>query len=247
MTAYPKLRLAVLSAILTFAACFPAEAQFINSCGTTIGAGGIYALTGDLTKCPTFGVRITSDDVVLRLNGHKITGAPGSTGIEVAVTTGSQPVDIGGPGTVSGFTTGIQINSAAGANIQQITASGNTAGFAFIGTGTTTVTHCTAQNNSEGFIVAASARNVSFSANVAQMNLVAGFALLGNATGNSVFSNVAQQNGSGIIVQGQNNTITFNRALGNTQFDLADESGGGTCHNQWSNNIFQSSNQSCIH
>src|SRR5215831_3468132 len=110
MTAYPTARLAVLCVIAFFSfwlACFPAQAQFISSRGTTINAGGIYELTGDLTRCASFGVRITSDDVVLRLNGHKITGAPGSTGIAVNVMSGSQPVAISGPGTVTGFRTGI--------------------------------------------------------------------------------------------------------------------------------------------
>lgn len=97
-------------------------ASAVGSCGT-LGAPGTYSLTSDLAASDGSCITITASGVTLLLAGHTISchgsGFGGSCqrtgpgGIGVALTPGLSAVTVKGPGTLTGFDTGVVVEQGA--------------------------------------------------------------------------------------------------------------------------------------
>lgn len=224
-----------------------AQAQIpVTTCGTTITQPGKYTLANDLLDCPGDGIVIRSANVSLNLNGHRITGLGHSSthGIQVTLPP-RESVIIDGPGTVTNFGTGLELELAHGSAY---------------------IAGVTSQRNYFGFMVM-NGSNVTLGNDTAANNVTIGFAIY-DTNDSGIFESSAYANGDGIVVLGSRNEIVFNSAnknerngivvfggghnristntaLGNSRYDLYQ--GGENCEtNTWVNNAFKTANSPCI-
>lgn len=223
-----------------------AQAQIpITTCGTVIRSPGRYELANDLLNCPGAGVRINTDGIViLNLNSHQITGTGmDDTGIVARLIQGDvNIVAIGGPGTISGFGTGVQTLGSGMAEVVNVTCIRNITGFEFGVGANADVSGNIASENGHGFQIDNSSSE--FRGNTADRNRYEGFLIsgLGNSfTENRAFDNMIY----GIYCSGRQNEIVSNRARGNSSNDLFEAN--SDCVNQWMNNEFGNANKPCIH
>jgi len=116
MTKINKISSALLAAILMGVVFTSLNIQqafapppVIPACGAALGPG-VVNLGGSIGPCPGVGVTLASG-TRLNMNGFTISGAPGSaTGIVLSSPGGSE---VNGPGTVTGFSTGISMGTCA--------------------------------------------------------------------------------------------------------------------------------------
>lgn len=93
------------------------------TCGTTITQPGTYVLAGDCAASGD-GILILASKVNLRLNGHTMTGA-GRDFFGVGIFSSSK-VLVTGPGTISGFASGVTLGNVSDSMVKKVTATGNT-------------------------------------------------------------------------------------------------------------------------
>lgn len=182
-------------------------------CGTTVVTS--VTLDQDMT-CPGDGLLVGADDIVIDLNGHRLTGAGVGVGITVRSHHG---VTIQG-GTVELFLTGIFITG---------------------GSSDVTVTESFFTGNREGvFIIGSSGNTVR--RNVAWQNLLRGFMIRPSnagvrSTNNVVAENLSIDNPSGILNFGQpGNTLEANWIVGSS-FAAIDLNDGGAADNVIRHNL----------
>lgn len=91
-------------------------------------------LTADVGPCPGNGIIIGADDIMLNLNGHTISGAPGpgdgnTAGVRLPMRRGvvvtGQPGSSGRMGTVTGFDAGVLVNGGSGNTVENLVARDN--------------------------------------------------------------------------------------------------------------------------
>ena len=171
----------VLTTFVPFAlhAAGPGRAVPVT-CGDTISAPGNYVLAGD---CSGQGILITASDVVLRLQGHTMTG-PGALfepfvdGIDVGGYPNSTNVQIVGPGTIQDYWIGVFFG-AQGAVSDSV------------------VTHVEADNNGYAGMETYSGNNGNvFEHNVTRDNVFNGIAIYPDSTGNIIAHNHSSGNGN---------------------------------------------------
>jgi parallel beta-helix repeat protein len=99
----------------------------VTACGTVLQTPGSYILTEDLLGCPGDGIGIAGDSITLDLNGHRISGAPGSS-IGVFVSRASagrngyvSHVLVVGPGTIETFSCGLKFQEVRGSRAEGVT------------------------------------------------------------------------------------------------------------------------------
>lgn len=116
-------RVSVLAVLLA-----PPLAQAL-SCGDTVSRS--VTLTGDLLDCPDVGLRVTdSAGIRINLNGHRITGAPGSSaGISVIE---GYKIRIVGDGEISGFDAGVAVNDSDRVSVSRLRLFGNRANDVYL-------------------------------------------------------------------------------------------------------------------
>lgn len=237
--------LLALLLVMEFAAvCAHAQTQ-ITTCGTVIRSPGRYVLANDLVNCPGNGIDINrADDVVLNLNGHRITGstAPRTAGIRVIF---GAKARIEGPGTISNFTgvvgSGV-FSNASTVEITAVTCTRNEVGF-FL-SGTAIVHGNVAANNTDGFSVTAGG---DFSGSLVSANTVNGIEISGSVPARFNDNTVAFNGNYGIetYLTALNKQIIDNTVLDNVTYDMYE--GSGECRNTWVDNTFGTSNKTCIH
>ncbi len=114
------------------------------SCGQVITRS--TTLTADVGPCPANGIIIGADNIMLNLNGHTISGTPGSgdgnaAGVRLPNRSGATvtglPGRSGKKGTVTGFDAGVFINRGSGNTIENLTIRDNISpgGDALLGDG----------------------------------------------------------------------------------------------------------------
>lgn len=217
----------------------------ITSCGTRIQSPGQYVLANDLLNCRGNGIEINrAEDVVLNLNGHRITGsnAPRTAGIRVAFGSKARIV---GPGVISNFTgtvgSGV-FSNASTVDISAVTCTKNEIGF-FL-SGIVTVHGNIAANNVDGFSTTASGE---YSDNMATANTVNGIEISAPSSAQFLHNTVAFNGNYGIetYFTAANKQIIENTVLDNGTYDMYE--GNGECRNVWVDNTFGTANKSCIH
>jgi parallel beta-helix repeat protein len=207
------------------------------------------------------GIDILSDHVEVQLNGHTINGGgSGNIGISVGVgvPSGNSHVHIVGPGTITGFSAGVEFEQVTFSSVDSVTVNNNAADFA-IGGGFAAgcAEACPSTKNDFtgntvsvaefGFLLDG-ANNNTLRDNSASNSFIGIFLAIA-AMGNDVRANTASGNGGGIVLGlfGSGVTdddITHNTALGN-ETDLFDAN--PNCDsNTWKHNTFGSANQPCI-
>jgi parallel beta-helix repeat protein len=198
----------------------------VDHCPVTIDTPGDYVVTQDLTCSAnllfTGAIQINASNVHLFLQGHTLTGpGSGSYADGIGVGYGQSGVTITGPGTITGFSQGVNIGGS-GSTVQNLVISNNGAGITINNStaNQNTIQHNVLSNNAFGMDLGGNASLVQF--NDASNNSTAGILLLGGTAGN---------------------LIQHNRAFGN-RVDLE-----GNCVNQnvWQFNLFGTADQPCIH
>lgn len=231
--------------LIEFAAAGAHAQTQITACGTRIQSPGQYVLANDLLNCPGNGIEINrADDVVLNLNGHRITGstAPRTAGIRVVFGAKARIV---GPGVISNFTgtvgSGV-FSNASTVDITAVTCTRNEVGF-FL-SGIATVHGNVAANNVDGFSTTASGE---YSDNLATGNTVNGIEMSAPTSAQFLHNTVAFNGNYGIetYFTAANKQITENTVLDNGTYDMYE--GNGDCRNLWVHNTFGTANKSCIH
>jgi parallel beta-helix repeat protein len=263
------LRLFVFSLLAVTCASSAAFAQLptpISQCGTVITQPGTYTVANDLSCFFQDGIDIVADHVILMLNSHQISAFSvfgffgNGISVGIGVPSGNSHVSVLGPGTITGFNAGINFEQVSHSSVRDVTSTSNFFGIVVNGgfaagcnqscpsTKNVFQGNTSTFNDQHGFTMNGANDN-TFRDNNASNNFNGNGLLLFTASGNDVNGNTATGNGdSGIAVSsgtGMNNTIKNNTAQNNTNFDLND--GNTNCDsNSWKNNIFGSSNQSCI-
>ena len=218
-------------------------------------------------------ITIGASNVDLNLNGHTITGpgggADGTAGISVTAKT---MVDIKGPGVITSFGRGIDFDGVTSSDVKQVTATGNFFGFVVNNSqGNLFRENTSTGNNQHGFTLNGAINN-GFLNNVASNNGKVGILLFagsgnqvkgnttngngqdgilsggGVSTGHSIKDNTASGNalfGIRLLAGSTGNNVKGNTAQDNNSTDLVDNN--TNCdNNTWADNIFNTSNQSCI-
>ncbi|HLJ86896.1 MAG TPA: right-handed parallel beta-helix repeat-containing protein [Candidatus Angelobacter sp.] len=237
------------------------KATPITTCGTAISQPGRYYLANDLKQCPGMGVSITVSYVEVELRGHTIQGTFGDNGIVAnGGDAGISSIEIEGPGTVTGFLTGVVFENVHRSRTHNVVALRNKFGMAVNAGDFTNAATVAATVSTDNEI-----RDNVFTGNTGHGITVNGgnenrfiHNNLSNNGGHGLFlfaaaNNVARHNtalvngGSGIDLGkfGPGNLINDNIALGNNGFDLNDENGDCT-HNTWTDNSFLSNNPGCV-
>lgn len=158
-----------------------AKVTSLTSC-QAITVPGKYRLDADPTTILPDGdcFDISTSGVRLNLNGHTLAGVP--SGFGIFVPKGAANVNVVGPGTLTGWETGI---AGPGDN-------GSVRGV-------------TATNNNFGIAISNFVTGVSIRGNVATSNTSIGIAVGGGSTDNTIIGNFAHQNGESDLADGNNN------------------------------------------
>jgi len=249
-----RLAIVTLVLLLPFAATSAHAQTQITICGTFITAPGEYVLAKDLTNCRA-GIIIGAgaDGVVLRLAGHRISGAgTADTTAGIKTQSGATRIRIQGPGTISNFTGktagGVLLYSSGSQEITAVTCTENNWGFVSA-QGTLRIHGNVATNNVDGFVaLGAGLGSVEISDNVANGNREDGIASASSQGEVRIMHNTAAFNGRyGISAEegSAENEILSNTALNNGTFDVFD--GNLNCQNTWADNTFGTSKGPCIH
>lgn len=190
---------------------------------------GEYHLAQDLT-CSGDGIDVFFvSNVDIHLDGHTLTGS-GATGINV--TSGSNNINIFGPGTITGFQNGIYTFVYYAFNIRIVNVAANV-------------------NANCGIVIdggaAVPTANVTLESNNANGNRYCGI-FINSTDGTTVRANQTYGNGLVGINLGSgtiNNLVQANKAFGNGT-DLEDSNIAPPCLNIWKANQFTTSSGSCM-
>ena len=178
----------------------------VTSLPATIGAQGIYCLTGNLATSQTSGSAITigANNVTLDLNGWKVGGQAAGTSTQViGIYSGANNVTIKN-GIVRGFSRGIQL-TGRGATVQGVTADQNTT-YGIVVTGQGSVVQGNQVVDTGGSTQAANVNAIGIfaggSGSLVQNNLVSGLTATGSSSEYGVYfdSTASQSTARGNVV-----------------------------------------------
>ena len=227
--------------MMHFATAYGQAQIQITDC-TDIRNPGQYVLVRDLQNC---GIAITTGNVELSLNGHRISDA--LHGIYILARSGN--VRVHGPGTLTNDTAGVTIsrNQPPGLiEIEDVSVERCTTGFSISYSMNVHLNNDSATGCDTGFLLVFSDSNFLI-ANTSNENRRSCFYIeWGDA--NVLNGNVALHNGQyGIFAMrdSEHNFITNNTAGFNHDYDLFE--GNPTCDNRWLANDFGTANLGCIH
>jgi parallel beta-helix repeat protein len=244
------------------------EATAITDCSTVINNAGRYFIANDLKMCQDFGVSITVSDVKLELRGHTIQGPSIKSGLINADggDTGLSNIEIEGPGTVAGGTTGICFQNVQHSQVNNLVVVGNSFGIVAAGSiKDVNVSLCGSMVKAADFesvppIPGISSDDNEFRDNVVAGQMVDGVFVFGSKQNRFIHNNLSANGGDGLHLLASNNIVSHNTvdsnvgigilvvipgniiedntALGNF-VDLQD--GSGVCtNNTWTNNSINS-------
>lgn len=239
---------ALLGGLGVLGAATPAaQARTAATCGATLSSPGTYLLTAD---CSGSGITIASGGVTLKLNGHSIAAGatPSDDGILVDDSAGPlSGVTVQGPGTISGFSTGIDIGVWDGAGVSGSTFAGvevDNAGDGIWlegGASGDTINRSTLQDDFYGIVLDTGSSENTLVHNTGGQGGAIGIILLPGTSGNTVNNNdLTSPTATGIAVLGgaSGNTINNNVvATATGGFSLFD--GNQDCGSDvWRHNTF---------
>ena len=191
-------------------AVVPARAMTnsVTACGTTITTSGTYTVMADIGPCTSDGIVIKANAVTLNLNGHTLTGsdttnatANEQVGVVIRKVTS---VTVNGPGTVTAFDAGVDVQGGSGNTVQNVTVHDNIAHVLLTGgvggMGDPTTNPC---NFGDGILTDGSKFN-TIAGNTSYHNgPFSGIALVGASHGNVVSgNNTHDQTVSNVLVAG---------------------------------------------
>ena len=238
------------------------EATAITVCGTVINQSGRYFLANDLKNCTSFGISITVSDVRIELRGHTIQQAGLSANAIDANggTTGLSNLEIEGPGTLTGGSSGIYFGNVHRSRVHNVEMVGNNDGMDVnsgdFNNGTPDAATVSTENEIEDNVITSNI-NDGISVNGGNQNRFINNNLSGNpadglhllvASNNVARHNTSDANGfNGIEIAASNsgNVVEDNIALGNTLVDLQDDNPDCT-QNSWTDNSFNVNFPTCI-
>ncbi|MEO6026453.1 MAG: hypothetical protein ABIR79_06265 [Candidatus Binatia bacterium] len=174
----------LLTMMLT--AALPVRASAQLTCGGTIGPGGAFTMSNDLTSCPGTGLTVVGP-VVLDMNQRSVSCSGLSTGIRIV---GKKATVRSGQ--VLSCTVGVDLEGDGGHTVREVRAVGNAIGFG-VSTDGNLLTHNVAQTHSGGFQVNGDRNKLVGNLSVNTSN--AAFQVFGN--NNAFVQNAVQQAGSG--------------------------------------------------
>ena len=182
----------------------------------TISQSGSYTLGSNITMpggC-TFknGIDITAGNVTLDLNGFAVTGLASNSGSGIAAGASTTNLRLSN-GIVSTWSSdAIDFTNASGSSIDHVTASGS-GGASGIGLGTTSMlSDCVAAENYTGVAVLGSDSTVTRCSLSGNVNT--GVFVGASGSRSRVAGNHASGGNNGYIVQGSNNDVEDNTAIG---------------------------------
>ena len=211
----------------------------VASCGQIVMEDAI--LTSDLECDTKNALTVGADNVVIDLNGYKIssvgetdsadlaTGYDGSSGILV---TGADNVVISGLGGIEGFDAGVRFVGSSGGEVSDVSFTDNNVGIVMSGAEGTEISRNTMTANRFGIVSASSNEaTIAFNSLVAQE--LQGIVLTGSddniIAANSLYGN--GDNGIYVDIMSNVNTIDFNIAYGQEIADLNNADGQATSVN----------------
>lgn len=210
----------------------------VPACGATVT--GIVTLTGDMTNCPGDGLVVGASNTTINLNGHTIDGVGLSSQAGVRVT-GKTLVYVNGPGTITGFGTGVAFQGG-GLFVRSATITGNTTGVSSIGSGIRVTGNSIFANgtgvslflcdyclitgnvmsaNTGSAVSASSSTRIYIANNSIFGNGAPGAVVLANTVTNQIQQNSISGNVGGglVLLNADNNQITQNTVTGSVLGD----------------------------
>ena len=120
-----------LAAVTLAATLFP-EASYALVCGQIFAVPTVVKLNANLGPCAADGLIVQSSNVTINLNGYRIFAGPGNVSNGIYLQLGST-VEIGGPGEITGFKTGIRKSGIPESDhwVHKVTLTGNGTGMLF--------------------------------------------------------------------------------------------------------------------
>lgn len=239
---FPRRRRAfVVASMLAILAPLGADAQL--TCGGTVGPGGTFVMTADISNCAAGTALTVVGPAKLEMNAHRIHCAGGlQTGLRLE----GRGVKVRS-GSASGCTVGVAVGGEGGHGIRDVLATTNTIGFGVASDGNLLAGNSASLNASHAFQIVGSRNKLvgnvandnasatsfestgdgnAFSRNLASES---NFSFrTGSATSRNTFKdNVATQTGIGFAIDGARHLVSANTAAGSgTGFLLGAGNGG---------------------
>ncbi|HVB37084.1 MAG TPA: NosD domain-containing protein [Vicinamibacterales bacterium] len=217
----------------------------ISACSYVITAPGRYALASNLS-CTADGITIQASHVELELDGHSLTGSNWNTGILVSAAGSLSDVRIEGPGSVTRFGNGIDLESLSDSSVDGVTSTFNgtdglVTNYSFTSTVTRLrLTHNVVSGNGAWGMILGNIDDSQIRQNAIALNAtgggggLSGIAIIGGRN-NLVQGNVTTGNyGGGILIAAESystaatgNRVRDNVASGNSVVGISIASGTG--------------------
>jgi parallel beta-helix repeat protein len=209
------------------------DATPFTDCTVPISNPGLYFLTMDLKQCVS-GISITVSDVKLELRGHTVQGVAGTTGRVISVDGGGtvlSGIEIAGPGTVTGGTTGIDFEDVHGSRVHNLIVSGNLFDGIVVNVSIptnaspTSTDHASHDNQFIGNVVTGNGNNGititggtndEFLDNVVAGNLAYGISVNNSNANSFLHNNLSGNQADGLFLGFNNSTADSNVVRGNT-------------------------------
>jgi len=184
------------------------QATTTVKCGDTITVS--ITVGNDLANCPSNGLNVGANGIIINLNGHTLTGQIGGYGV-YNPTFSTVTIE---NGSVKGWSFGVYDVGPTN-KVTGVRASQNDSGMFVVGTGSTVSADVSFSNTQYGIYVGnAGITGIKVTSNVVRQNGTQGIFV--NGTGTVVQTNQAENNTSnGIYDQGTGNTMTGNITNGN--------------------------------
>ena len=203
----------------------------VTGCDTLNNPGETYEITQDIDNSTVENcIEITEEDIVLDGQGYRVNGSNQSFG-SYGITVGANNVTVKNAGNVTGWQTGIQVQSSDDVTLTDNTANNNRDDGINVGsTSDGELTDNTVNNNGDNGIYLQNSSGNDLIGNEANNNDVYGIWVLDESNFNDLFDNIARDNSggegdtAGIYLGGfdpvNNNTLVNNTATGDQTWGI---------------------------
>ncbi|MDH3641701.1 MAG: right-handed parallel beta-helix repeat-containing protein [Gammaproteobacteria bacterium] len=231
----------VSTAALSAALVVSTAAAHAVTCATFITSD--LSLSNDLIDCPDQGLIVSSvTSITIKLNGHTISGLPGSSsGIGIADST---DVVVVGPGVIKGFTAGLAINSSNSVRVENLILANNSNNIYMLDTVDSLILGSTLSDGSNGVLI--DGAGVSYANRVMDNEIVNNSTngiMLRGVSKTEIDGNYIKANGVGLNLSGADNNVAIgNTFLTNTygvKFDVVTPGAAGADRNLIQSNRFR--------
>jgi len=204
----------------------------VTGCDTLNTEGETYEITQDIDNSTAEDcITISDDDIVLDGQGYRVNGSDQSFG-SYGITVSANNVTVKNVGNVTGWQTGIQVQSSDDVTLTDNTANNNRDdGIDMDSTSDSELTDNTVNNNGDNGIYLQNSSGNELTGNEANRNGVYGIWVLDESNFNDLFDNIARDNSgnaegasAGIYIGGaqsvNNNTLVDNTATGDQTYGI---------------------------